>query len=107
MTSNLIEFAGRALEKGLERDEIAQALQAAGWPKDKVAAALDAYADVDFALPVPKPRPHVSARATFTHLLLFSSLYICIWAFLALTFSLTGFFPIHLRARPTILLPYG
>jgi hypothetical protein len=87
MTSNLIEFAGRALEKGLERDEIAQALQAAGWPKDKVAAALDAYADVDFALPVPKPRPHVSARATFTHLLLFSSLYICIWAFLALTFT--------------------
>lgn len=88
MSSNLIAFAGRALEKGLERDEIAQALQAAGWPKDKVAAALDAYADGDFGLPIPKPRAYVSARATFTHLLLFSSLYICIWAFLSLIFSL-------------------
>ncbi|MGH6853451.1 MAG: hypothetical protein ACREDJ_09735, partial [Methylocella sp.] len=65
MSSLLTEFTERALAKGLERDEIAQALCAAGWPQDEVAAALDAFAAVDFPLPVPKPKPHVSARATF------------------------------------------
>lgn len=87
MSSNLIEFTERALSKGLERDEIAQALGAAGWPKDEVAAALEAFAEIDFPLPVPKPKLQVSARETFTQLLLFSSLYTCTFAFVSLIFT--------------------
>ncbi len=87
MSSSLIDFAERALAAGVERGKIAQALQAAGWPKDEIAAALDAFAEIDFPLPVPKPKPHVSARETFLHLLLFSSLYVCVWAVLTIVFA--------------------
>ena len=98
MSSNLVEFTERALSKGLERDEIAQALRAAGWPKDEVAAALDAFAEADFPLPVPKPKPQVSARETFVQLLFFSSLYTCTWSFISLIFTFIDRFlpsPLH------------
>jgi len=72
MSSDLIEFTERALSKGLERDEITQALRAAGWPKEEVAAALNAFAETDFPIPVPKPKPQVSARETFVQLLFFN-----------------------------------
>ncbi|WP_026607149.1 DUF5671 domain-containing protein [Methylocapsa acidiphila] len=87
MSSNLVDFAERALSQGIKREEIARALFAAGWPKEEIAAALDVFAEVDFPLPVPKPQPHVSARETFLHLLLFTSLYICIWALLTIVFT--------------------
>ncbi len=98
MSSILVEFAERALSQGLARDEITRALEAAGWPKAEIAAALSAFADVDFPLPVPKPKAHVSARETFIHLLLFSSLYICVWAFLTIIFNfIDRFLPDPLR----------
>jgi len=88
MSSLLIEFTERAIAKGLERDEISQALSAAGWSTGEIATALDAFATVDFPLPVPKPKPRVSARAAFIYLLLFSSLYTSIWSFVSLVFNL-------------------
>lgn len=87
MTPNLIEFTERALANGIERDEIARALRSAGWPQDEIAAALGAFAEVDFPFPVPKPKPHVSARETFIHLVLFFSLYACLWAFVSIIFA--------------------
>jgi Domain of unknown function (DUF5671) len=101
MSSNLIEFTERALSKGLEREEIAQALRAAGWPKDEVAAALDAFAETDFPLPVPKPKPQVSARETFVQLLFFTSLYTCMWSFISLIFTFID------RALPSPLYERG
>ena len=87
MTSDLREFTRMALEKGLERDKIASALSEAGWPEDDIRAALGAFADVAFPLPVPKPRVHFSARDAFIYLLLFSALYASVWHLIALIFK--------------------
>ncbi|HUI19762.1 MAG TPA: DUF5671 domain-containing protein [Methylocella sp.] len=98
MASNLIAFTESALLRGLERDEIAQALRDAGWPKEEIAAALDAFAETDFPLPVPKPKPQISARETFVQLLFFSSFYICTWSFVSLIFTFIDRFlpsPLH------------
>jgi len=101
MSSTLIEFTDRALSKGLERDDIAQALRAAGWPKDEVAAALNGFAETDFPLPVPKPKPQVSARETFVQLLFFTSLYTCTWSFISLIFTFID------RSLPNLLNDRG
>ena len=70
----LVAFVGRALDRGIERDEIEAALVEAGWPSSEVRAALDAYAPVSLAMAVPRPRPSVSARDAFFYLLLFLTL---------------------------------
>jgi len=79
--SPLDQFVRAALEKGEDRSAIGAALHAAGWPAQEVASALRAYADVPFAVPVPRPRASLSARETFLYLVLFSSLYISVWNF--------------------------
>jgi hypothetical protein len=100
LSSKLIEFVGRALAKGLERDEIAQTLKAAGWPPTDIAAALNSFAEIDFPLPVPRPSPQVTAREVFTQLLFFTSLYASVWAFVAIIFAfIDHFLPDPLRMR--------
>lgn len=88
MSSTLVDFVERALAQGIERENIARALSEAGWPRDEIAAALDTFADIYFPVPVPKPKPSISARETFTQLLLFSSLYTCVWAFTSIIFTI-------------------
>lgn len=85
--SALDRFVRAALEKGEDRTSIAAALQEAGWPPQEVASALRAYADVSFAIPVPRPRASLSARETFLYLVLFTSLYISVWNFGHLLFD--------------------
>jgi Domain of unknown function (DUF5671) len=68
-------FAREAQLKGLGKPEIRKAALEAGWSEDQVRDALDAYADVAFPVPVPKPRPHLSARDAFLYLILFTTLY--------------------------------
>ena len=41
-----------------------------------VHGALAGYADVDFPIPVPRPKAYLSARETFLYLLLFTTLYV-------------------------------
>ncbi len=84
----LIEFTERAIAKGLERDEISQAQVPLGGPLARLPPPLDAFATVDFPLPVPKPKPRVSTRVAFIYLLLFSSLYTSIGSFVSLVFKL-------------------
>ena len=72
----LLSFVREALGRGLPRARVEDVLRVAGWSTEQVSNALDAFADVDFPLPVPKPRPYLSARETFFYLLLFSTLYI-------------------------------
>src|SRR6185503_15624797 len=52
------------------------ALEQAGWSKDQVADALAHYADVAFAVPVPRPRAQLSARDAFWYLLMFGAVYL-------------------------------
>lgn len=69
-------FVRSALEKQQSKSRIKQALKEGGWPEDEIVNALDAYADVDFPVPVPKRKPYLSAREAFLYLVLFLTLYI-------------------------------
>ena len=78
-TQDLDVFVRDALARGETRTSIATALASAGWPPEQVQAALGAWAEVPFAVPVPKPRPYLSPREAFLYLVLFASLYV--WAY--------------------------
>jgi uncharacterized protein DUF5671 len=73
--AQLVVFVESALRAGQPRDAVRAALEQAGWSKDQVADALAYYADVAFAVPVPRPRAQVSARDAFWYLLMFGALY--------------------------------
>lgn len=71
----LQKFVKKALGAGASKAEIADILIAAGWPKDQVRSALDAYSSVEFRIPVPIPKAQISARDTFLYLVMFGMLY--------------------------------
>ncbi len=75
-TQDLELFVRDALLKGASRDTIEAALTAAGWTPEQTRDALNAYAEVDFPVPVPKPRPYLSPREAFLYLVLFATLYL-------------------------------
>ena len=89
-TRELDLFVRDALVQGASKDEIATALAAAAWPTEQVRNALDAYADVPFRVPVPKPQPYLSAREAFLYLVLFASLYVAAWHLGSLLFDLVN-----------------
>lgn len=76
MNNDLQSFVKEGLEKGISRAKLANALGSAGWPEDEVKTALEAYADVDFPIAVPKRKPYLSAREAFMYLVMFLTLYI-------------------------------
>ena len=73
--AQLVVFVESALRAGQPRDAVRGALEQAGWSKDQIGDALAYYADVAFAVPVPRPRAQLSARDAFWYLLMFGSLY--------------------------------
>ena len=81
-------FARESLSRGLGRQGIRKAMLDAGWTEDQADNALGAYADVEFAVPVPKPRPQLSARDAFLYLVLFTTLYISSYNLGSLLFDL-------------------
>src|SRR5690606_10105685 len=87
-TQELDQFVRAALASGASKDEVAGTLESAGWDRDQVQNALDAWADVPFAVPVPRPRPYLSARDAFLYLLMFSTLYLTAWHVGSLLFDL-------------------
>jgi hypothetical protein len=87
MASELNSFVKEALEKGVARPQVAEALGKAGWGDDEIRSALGSYAEFDFPLPVPKRRPYLSAREAFIYLLLFLTLYIGSYSLGALLFN--------------------
>lgn len=84
----LIRFVRDALAEGKSRGEISQVLLAAGWARNEVHGALDAWADTGFAVPVPRPRPIVSAREAFFYGLMFVALGMTAWHLTSLLFDL-------------------
>ena len=68
-------FVREALNRGVSRDEIKATLLGAGWAEVQVSVALASFADVDFPIAVPRPRPSLSAREAFEYLVLFGTLY--------------------------------
>jgi hypothetical protein len=87
-TQDLEVFVRDALSRGQSKEAIAGALAAAGWPPEQARSALDAYADVAFAVPVPRPRPYLSAREAFLYLVLFATLYVSAYHLVSLLFDL-------------------
>lgn len=75
-TQGLDLFVREALLKGASRQTIEAALTGAGWTTEQTRDALNAYAEVDFPVPVPKPRPYLSPREAFLYLVLFATLYL-------------------------------
>ncbi len=84
----LSEFVRRALAAGQSRDAVSHALAQAGWRREQVQRALAEYADVAFPVPVPRPRPYLSAREAFLYLVLFATLYDSAMALGALFYAL-------------------
>lgn len=100
MTSELQLFVKEALEKRLSRAQIQETLLRAGWQADEVGNALDAYADVDFPIAVPRRKPYLSAREAFLYLVLFLTLYISAFSTGSLLFDFINHF------IPDPLTPY-
>lgn len=76
----LLGFVRDAIARGTPRTQIEEVLSRAGWSRDQIATALGAYAEVEFPIPVPKPRAYLSAREAFLYLLLFCTLYIAAYS---------------------------
>lgn len=76
INEELLSFVGDALARGLSRAEIEDALLQAGWGSDQVESALASFAQIEFPIPVPRPKLYLSAREAFMYLVLFTTLYI-------------------------------
>lgn len=74
--TTLIAFVDRALSSGASRADTEQALLEAGWSKDQVNDALGSFSEVEFSVPVPRPKARLSARDAFLYLVMFAMLYI-------------------------------
>jgi hypothetical protein len=88
ITDELRGFVKDGLQRGTPRPVLGDVLRQAGWQPAQADAALAAFADVDFAIPVPKPTPQLSARDAFLYLVLFTTLYIAAVQFGGLVFQL-------------------
>lgn len=96
--TELVGFVEAALRAGEPRDGVRRALEQAGWSAEQIADALSHYADVPFAVPVPRPRATVSARDAFWYLLMFGALYVSAFYFGDLLFGfINRAFPEELR----------
>jgi hypothetical protein len=100
-TDDLDLFVKEALARGLPREKISNALLKAGWPAEQTVTALARYADVDFPVPVPRPRLYLSPREAFMYLVQFSTLYTSAYQLGSLLFVLIN------RAFPDDLLREG
>jgi hypothetical protein len=81
-------FVQTALARGIPRATIQNVLLRAGWDPDQIRDALNAYADVEFPLPVPRPKPYLSAREAFLYLVQFTALYVSAYHLGQLVFQL-------------------
>lgn len=96
----LIEFVKESLENGQSRDSIADALRQADWKADEIKSAMHSFAEVEFPIAVPRPRPYLSARVAFLYLLFFILLAIVAWSLGSLLFAIiNSTFPDAITAK--------
>ena len=84
----IVHFVRESLTRGIQRSDIERALAEAGWQDDLIRDALGIFAEVEFPIPVPRPKPYLSAREVFIYLILFSALYVAAYHIGALVFEL-------------------
>jgi len=95
----LEDFVGESLKGGSTKSDIAKVLESAGWTSAQITSALDTYSDASFPVPVPKPRPSLTAREAFLYLVMFNTLYYGAWNLGSLLFTFIN------RAFPDPLEP--
>lgn len=88
VNDDLLGFVRDALGRGVPRGDIERVLLHAGWSAEQVRRALASYADVEFAIPVPRPKPYLSAQEAFVYLVLFTTLYVTCYQLGSLLFDL-------------------
>jgi hypothetical protein len=88
INEDLLAFVRDALARGLPRAQIQDVLGRAGWTGEQTRAALTAFADVEFPVPVPRARPYLSAREAFLYLVLFGTLYFAAYHLGSLLFDI-------------------
>ncbi len=91
VNEELRQFVKESLEQGLDREAIRNVLRQAGWSEQDVNNALLTYADVDFPVAVPRPRPYLHAREAFLYLISFIALYSFACSFGVLLFGLIDY----------------
>lgn len=87
-SDHLADFVGHALTQGRSREEISAALSQAGWRPEETARALQAWAELPFTPPVPRPRPQLSAAEAFGYACMFLALAMTTWHMVTLGFEL-------------------
>ena len=80
-------FLKEGLDRGIEREKLEQALCAADWPKDQVRDAMSRFAETEFPIAVPCPKPYLTALEAFVYLVLFSTLFISAFSLGSLVFQ--------------------
>jgi len=88
LNPELTAFVKDGLQRGLARSDLEAVLVRAGWPPDQVGRALAAFADVPFAIPVPRPVATVSVREAFMYVLMFATLFLSAYNLGDLLFSI-------------------
>ncbi|TVQ04398.1 MAG: hypothetical protein EA338_01490 [Roseinatronobacter sp.] len=84
----LATFVQDGFRAGHSAQDLRAALAAAGWSEPEIDNALAGWADHGLRLPVPRPRPSVSAAEAATYALLFFALLSVTWNVVALAFWL-------------------
>jgi hypothetical protein len=87
MNTELVDFTRQALASGRSRDEIVTALRQAGWAQADITSVLENFAEVDFPIPVPRPKPYLSAWEVFVYLVMFLALYATAYHLADITFE--------------------
>ena len=101
-SDELAAFVQEALSRKLAREDVHQALTKAGWQEEQIRDALRRYADVDFPIPVPRPRAYLSAREAFLYLVMFCTLYVSAFQLGSLLFQVIDrTFPDEIASRQT------
>lgn len=88
INKDLAQFVEKSLDKGLSREEVSQALKAAGWERDEVTQALSAFHDTDFPVPVPSKHYSLAAKDTVFYLFLFATLHLASFGLIFLAFNI-------------------
>ncbi|WP_306132713.1 DUF5671 domain-containing protein [Roseivivax marinus] len=81
-------FVADALRAGHARPDIVRALTEAGWSRGEAEKALADWAELSYPLPVPRPRPAVSAREALVYGLMFVALGVTVFQSINLGFAL-------------------
>ena len=88
MNLDLHHFVRDALRRGIPHERIRELLRGARWRAEEIDAELEAWADGEPGLPVPRRRVSFSAREAFVYLVMFATLYIFTFDVGAILFAL-------------------